>query len=188
MGLRPDLQEVLDAFDAADRAAEATASPLSDTQFHWQPNEGRAWSVAQCLEHLATANELYLAGLTGAVDQARVNGWTAGRPIASTFFGRRFVASQEPPVKMRMKAPGAIRPKSTASRDEIMRAYFAAHEKLRAVVRSAADIDVNRATFQNPFIKVFRVRVGTGLRILNAHDRRHLWQAAQVVKADGFPR
>ncbi|MEX2663206.1 MAG: hypothetical protein WD227_14850 [Vicinamibacterales bacterium] len=42
---------------------------------------------------------------------------------------------------------------------------------------------MNRATFQNPFIPVIRMRVSTGLHVVAAHDRRHLWQAEQVVHA-----
>jgi hypothetical protein len=41
---------------------------------------------------------------------------------------------------------------------------------------------VNGATFTNPFIKFVRVSVATGLNVIAAHDRRHLWQAEQVEK------
>jgi hypothetical protein len=30
----------------------AIVSPLRDPQLNWQPGEGRAWSVAQCVDHL----------------------------------------------------------------------------------------------------------------------------------------
>ena len=51
----------------------------------------------------------------------------------------------------------------------------------------AADVDVTRATFQNPFIPIIRMRVATGLAVLAGHDRRHLWQAEQVKRAPGYP-
>jgi hypothetical protein len=55
------------------------------------------------------------------------------------------------------------------------------------LIRDAAEIDLTRATFQNPFIPIVRMRVATGLAILPAHDRRHLWQAEQVQLAPGYP-
>jgi hypothetical protein len=32
------------------------------------------------------------------------------------------------------------------------------------------------------------MRAGTGLRIIIAHERRHVWQAWGVREATGFPR
>jgi hypothetical protein len=186
--LRPDLQRLIDEFDALDRAAERLAAPLSDEQFFWQPQGGRAWSVAQCLEHLSIANSQYAAVMTEAIEAARARGLTGGGPIALPLFGRLFVNSLEPPVKLRLRAPRTIIPPTTRSRDEIMRAFFDAHAVLRGIVRTAADIDVNRARFANPFVGFIHWTIGTGLRVGPAHDRRHLWQAENVTKAEGFPR
>lgn len=186
MSLRPDLQQILDAFDAADRAALALSARLTDRQFTWQPG-GVAWSVALCLDHLATANELYGGKIAAAVEEARRKGVTGGGPIAPSFFGRRFVASLEPPVKMKTKAPASIRPRQIGSRDEILRQFVGAHDRLRAVLAAAPDVDLNRTTFPNPFLPLVKMRAGTALRVITAHDRRHLWQANQVTKAPGFP-
>jgi DinB superfamily len=186
MSPRADLQQIIDEIDATGRAADALVTPLTDAQFHFSL-PGR-WSIAQCIDHLATMNVVYSRPIGEAVEAARQKGLTGGGPIAPTFFGRRFIASQEPPVKRRLRTPSQAQPRSTASRDEMMRAYHASHDTIRAIARSCAGIDVNRATYPNPFIPLVRMRVGTGLRILAAHERRHLWQAEQVRKAEGFPR
>ena len=186
--LPPDLQKVLDDIDAADRAGDALVAGLSDAQLHWQPDGGRGWSVAQCLEHLATMNQLYGGAIRGGIDAGRQQGWARRGELASTIFGRWFVGSMEPPVKRRLGAPGGTRPGSRLDRAEILRRYHAAHDHIRESVRQSATIDANRATFQNPFIKMVRVRVGTGLRIIAAHDRRHLWQAERVIAHPDFPK
>src|SRR5688572_18929262 len=103
--LPADLQALLDEIDRLDRAADTLSSPLSDTQFYWQPDGGRAWSIALCLEHLATANRVYSTVIRGAVDAARARGLRRTGPIASTYFGRRFIASLEPAAGLRTKAP-----------------------------------------------------------------------------------
>ena len=69
--LPADLQALLDQIDDADRAAETLCAGLSDEQFHWQPDGGRGWSIAQCLEHLAAINDLYGGSIRQAVDAAR---------------------------------------------------------------------------------------------------------------------
>jgi amidase len=67
-------------------------------------------------------------------------------------------------------------------------AYLASHEPYRRMVHAANDVDVNRVVTWNPFIKMARVRVSTALLVPLAHDRRHLWQARQVLAQPDFPR
>ena len=121
--LRHDLQQLLDELDAVDRAVDILVAPLSDAQFFWQPNEGRSWSIAQCLEHLATANTLYGEAMAHGLEAARARGRTGGGPIASSVFGRLFISSMEPPVRRRFRAPGKIVPRTTRTREEILRAF-----------------------------------------------------------------
>jgi hypothetical protein len=180
--LPPDLQVFADALDAADAAADALAARVTDDEFFWQPDAGRRWSIALCLDHLAVANTVYGSAMREALDRARAAGWKRTGPARPGFFGRRFIASLEPPVKMRTSAPGKIAPRPVTSREEILHAYHQAHENIRRLLADAATIDVNRATFQNPLIGLVRVRVSTGFGVIAAHDRRHLWQAEQVEK------
>ena len=86
-------------------------------------------------------------------------------------------------MKRRMSAPAKIKPQPARPRAEIMSAYRAAHDRIRALLVEAATLDANRATFTNPFIGIVRVKVSSGFHIVAAHDRRHLWQAQQVVAA-----
>jgi len=184
----PDIQRILDDLDASDRRAELLTAELTDAQFTWQPDGGTRWSVGQCLEHLAVANGLYGEAVRKAVDRATLAGWTRKGPLAPGFVGQKFVNSLEPPVKRRVRAPTSIRPTSKLTRADIMLRYREAHDRLRRAARDAAAIDANRATFRNPFLKVVKVRVSTALHIVSAHDRRHLWQAEQVIGHPDFPR
>jgi hypothetical protein len=185
--LPPDLQDLLDQIDAADRAGAALAAGVTDEQFLWRPLEGRGWSIAQCLDHLGIMNKHYGASVRSGIEDGRRRNLRHNGPGRPTFFGRRFIASQEPPVRMKLKTPKVALPPLDKSREEIMRTYHEAHDFVRRLIVDAADVDVNRATFQNPFIPLIRMRVATGLAILAAHDRRHLWQAEQVKLAPRYP-
>lgn len=185
--LPPDLQAFRDQIDAADRAAAALADGVTDEQFHWQPHAGRGWSIAQCLEHLALMNTHYAAAVRAGVDDGRRRNLQRSGPGRSTFFGRWFVQSMEPPVKLKTKAPKVGRSPQNKPRDEIVRSYHASHDIIRQLIADAADVDLTNATFQNPFIRFIRMRIVTGLGVLTAHDRRHLWQAEQVKLQPGFP-
>jgi hypothetical protein len=186
--LPDDVQTVIDQLDDADRQADALVANLSDAQFHWQPEGGRRWSVAQCLEHLAIGASVYASLMRGAIDRARQERSVRSGPFAPGFFGRQFVKSLEPPVRFRGRAPKAIVPSSSLSRAEILASFHRHHADLKAMARESAAIDANRATFQNPFLKLVRMKISTAFHVINAHDRRHLWQAGQVIARPDFPR
>jgi hypothetical protein len=186
--LPDDVQTVIDQLDEAARQADALVANLSDAQFHWQPEGGRRWSVAQCLEHLAIGAEVYAGPMRAALDQAQKESSVRSGPFAPGFFGRKFANSLEPPVRFRGRAPAAIVPSSTLSRAEILSRFHGSHAGMKAMAREAAAIDANRATFQNPFLKMVRMKVSTAFHVINAHDRRHLWQAGQVIARPDFPR
>ena len=185
--LPPDLQQVLDAVNAADRAAETIAAACTDEQFHWHPRDGEGWSVAQCLDHLATINAFYVKSIRPGIERAKAHHWKRRGPLKPGFFGTLFINSLEPPVKRRLRAPRGMQPALSKSRDRILADFVAAHDAVRQLLVEAADLDLNRARYRNPFLKVVNFRVSTGLRVINAHDRRHLWQAEQVRLAPGYP-
>ena len=180
--LPADLQKHRDDTDAADRTAERLAAGLSDEQFFWQPDGGRRWSVALCLDHLAVANTVYAGAMAPAIEAAKASGWTRRGPARPGLLGRLFANSLEPPVKIRSSAPAKIKPMPSRGRDEIMRAYRGAHDEIRRLLHETAAIDANRATFPNPFFSFVKVTVATGFQVMGAHDRRHLWQAERVVR------
>ena len=185
--LPPDLQALLDQIDAADRAGADLAAGVTDEQFHWQPYDARGWSIAQCLDHLAIMNTHYGKAIRMGIEDGQHRKLRRDGPARPSFFGRRFIRSQEPPVTLKLKAPKVGRSPQNKPREEILRAYHEAHDFVRRLIRDAAEIDLNRSTFRNPFIPIVRMRVGTGLAVLAGHDRRHLWQAQQVKLAPGYP-
>ena len=185
--LPPDLQKFHDDVEAADRKAEGLTAALTDEQFFWRPDGGSRWSIALCLDHLAVSNSVYGAAVGEGIAMARSRGWQRRGPAVPGFFGRQFANSLEPPAKFRSSAPGKIQPMPSRGRNEILRASRDAHDRIRELIRQAAEFDTNRATFPNPFFSFVKVSVSTGFQVICAHDRRHLWQAERVIQDPGFP-
>jgi len=65
----------------------------------------------------------------------------------------------------------------------VLSTFIASHNELRSLIHDAREINLNRIRFKNPFVSLLRFTVGTGILIIGAHDRRHLWQAKQVCAA-----
>jgi hypothetical protein len=187
--LPADLQALVDDFSAIEREADAIVDALDDDQFNWSPRPG-AWSIGQCFSHLNAMNTLYYGIVAEAVEKARRAGVSRERPIHSSFVGRAFIKSLEPPARIKMRAPRAtVPPAERRYKADVWPAFVRFHAHLRSSIASMTDVDLNRATFPNPFLgRLVRMRAGTGLRIMAAHDRRHVWQAAQVHATAGFPR
>lgn len=57
---RLSLVEVRNALDDIVRDAEAVFGSLTPSQLNWRPDAAR-WSVAQCVQHLLTSDDLMLA-------------------------------------------------------------------------------------------------------------------------------
>ena len=182
-----DLQEIVEQFVAVERDADELVAPLDDEQCNWSPAPG-AWSIAQCIDHLNVANARYFGAACDAVEDARSKGLTRSGPIASSWFGRRFIATLEPPVRIKSRTPRTIRPADRRHKAEIWPEFVRQHTHMRACVQQWGNVDLNRARFRNPLGPFGVVRAGTALRIIAAHDRRHLWQASRVRAAPGFPR
>ena len=185
--LPPDLQSVLDDFDKSDQEARRIIEGLTDEQANWQPSPA-SWSIAQCLNHLAIGNKMYAAALREAMTRANASGKPRRDPIRpGGWFSAYFLRSMEPPAKQKWKAPKKIVPASRIGAAEALDAFLRADDDLRAVVRDGAPLDLNRIRFHNPFVAIFRFTVATGLLLMAAHNRRHLWQADQVRHAPGLP-
>lgn len=163
-------------FNAADQRAIAVARMLTPRELNWRPHPG-AWSVGQCLDHLRITNEVYGRAIANSLD---------GRPravaqeITPGWFGAWFIRNViEPSAEAKRRAPRKVKPVDVVD-PSILDRFLDSNAKTRELVRRAADYDVNRIRFTNPFLPVIHFTVGTGLEILSRHERRHLLQAERV--------
>ena len=186
MGYRlpPDLHALEQAYAAAERDARALAEGLSETLGTWRA-EPSSWSVAECLDHLAISNRVYLGAMEPPAAAAIADRRDRQGPAMPGMFGRWFARTLEPPVKPRfkMKAPRKIRPRQSPPLADAVEAFLASQADLQYFLKRYARIDLTGVRFPNPFITGVRFSLATGLHVLASHGRRHLWQAWNVRRA-----
>jgi hypothetical protein len=184
--LAPDIEALDRAFDATEADARSLVSGLTEELGTWRAEAG-TWSVAECLDHLATADRVYLAAMRPSAERALAEGRRRKGAARPGLVGRWFVWMLEPPVKpaLRGTAPQAIRPRSSPALDDAMRAFLASHHEARVFLQTFAGIDLAGVRFPNPFVRGVRFSLATGLHVIAAHERRHLWQAWRVRRAAG---
>jgi hypothetical protein len=186
LSLPSDIARTLAEMLAIDVEARHLVADLDDDQANWQPDDGRAWSIAQCFDHVAITTRSYVAPMTEAAVLARARGYERGGPIAPGLFGGWFARVMEPPPRQRVPAPQSIQPAARREKEEALEAFLAAQREVEDLLRASADIDTN-VRFRNPFIPLVRFRLGAGFLITAAHARRHLWQARRVRESPAFP-
>jgi len=179
-----DILALEEALNAAERDARALVTGLTEEQGAWRVKAG-SWSVAECLDHLATANRVYLQAMQPPGDRALGHGRRRRGRAQPGLIGRWFVRTLEPPVKTRFKtkAPRSIRPRASPALADAVSQFLASQGEVRAFLRRYAEIDLAGVRFPNPFIRGVRFSLATGLHVIAAHERRHLWQAWRVRQA-----
>ena len=186
-GLPEDVQKLLAALDANTAQAEELVRNLEeDEPFNWRPDE-KSWSVAQCLDHLNAASRAYLPPMRAAVERVRRKGAPRRGPLHPGVLGRWFVATLEPPPKRRLPAPKKIVPAARKGRSEVMAEWGRLQVEVKALLEEGAGLDLNGTRFVNPFLPLIRFSLATGFQVIEAHERRHLWQAARVKANPLFP-
>jgi hypothetical protein len=187
LNLAPELDAFRQSFEQMANEADALAGTLTDDQFNWHPPSG-GWSVAQCIEHLNVTARSYLPMLDEGIADAIRRGFYGAGPFRYNWFGRKFVQSQEPPVKRKFKAAKAFTPPPSRPRQEAMAAFRAYQVQFVDRLRQANGLDLARARVKSPVVRWIRLPLGSGFALMIAHERRHLWQARNVVSDPAFPR
>lgn len=165
---------------AAIRArAEAVTLGLDEQAINWQPDGGRRWSIAQCLDHLVRTSALYGQALEAAIAAAPpIAPGPAARP---NLLGRVLIWVIEPPNLVKVPAKPALMPPSRHVPEVVLRQYDDSLEALAALTDRALRVDAGRARYANPLAGDVRTfNVATGIMVMLAHNRRHLVQAERV--------
>lgn len=192
----PDLHAPLDAaaltaqYEAAASEAERLAAGLTEAQGRWRHRPG-AWSVAECLAHLAVLNRTYLDDLTRVIAQAHIDGRRARGPERLSWFGRTFTGAMGPVtgrgMGRKLPAPAAYAPPSDVGLADALADFRAVQRAMLERIRSAEGLAMDRVLMRSPAWPMLRFSLLTAFAALAAHERRHLAQARRVTERPGFP-
>ena len=182
--LPPEIQDLLDQLLAAERDSEALVAGLPE-ELGTRRLTLSSWSIAECLDHLATANRVYLGAMIEPAQRARIQGRIRRRPANPGFAGRLFLYTQEPPPRWgsKIRAPRKIRPRVSPPLGDAFASFIRSQVDVRDFLSENADLDLASIRFPNPFVPGVRFSLATGLHIIAAHDRRHLQQGWRVRRS-----
>lgn len=159
---------------------------LNQQQFNWRPQAG-VWSIAECIEHLNVSAKLYFPMLDAKIHEGHEKKIFAPEPFRYSWFNNWFVRTLEPPVKLKVKTPKAFVPTPDKSFSVVSEDFLQVQEAVIDRIEQANGLDLRRLKIQSPGSKFIKLSLGRALAMIAAHERRHLWQARQLMKQANFP-
>ena len=182
---RLSVTEVRAALYDVARDAQATFGELDARQLNWRPGATQ-WSVAQCFQHLLTANALILRAADTAFGNSSPSVWQR-LPLLPALFGWLLIRSQAPNTRGKFTAPVRAQPTASEIPADIIQRFVDEHREVVEWMQPLDAREASRTIMVSPFIKVVTYSVLDGLRLVVAHDRRHFEQARRVMLSPSFP-
>lgn len=180
------LAEVSAGLQDVARETQATFGRFDAQQLNWRLDATR-WSVAQCFEHLLTANRLMVQAAEVALSNTQPRTVWQRLPVVPGVLGRLLIRSQAPGGTRKFTAPSRARPATSDIDPDIIQRFVDEQRDAAARAQALDERDAARAVMTSPFIRVVAYSVLDGWRLMLAHDRRHFEQARRVTRSTGFP-
>jgi hypothetical protein len=142
--------------------------------------ECTSWSVSQCLDHLTQTTKAFVPALSFAI--ARAPRLTTDRALRTGALTRLFIGNLEPPYRLRFKVPAPLIPRQQDF-NSAWGAFQESQAQLAKTIRSASGLAIDRVRVESPVYTRLSYNVYGALRLLIAHECRHLWQIEQILEA-----
>lgn len=142
--------------------------------------ESAGWSVAQCLDHLAQTTNAFVPAISSAISRAPL--LTTNRALRTGALTRLFIRNLEPPYRLRFKVLAPLVPRQQGFHSA-WSAFEESQVQLAKAIWSAAGLAIDQVKVESPVYARFNYNVYGALRMLIAHERRHLWQIEQILNA-----
>ncbi|UCC71510.1 MAG: DinB family protein [Gemmatimonadota bacterium] len=182
----PELEQRLKDFEAARHEIHDLVAGLDDEQFNRRVDDKR-WSVVECVDHLLVVGWKMVPQLDAAVVRGRGRGWVAEGPFRYGALGNWFVkqmGDDRLPPRGGVRAPRIYVPRRRKDWKipQAVEEFTNLQEKYSEIVRHADGLDLARIKVSSPVTRLIRLSLGQWLAGTAGHQRRHLWQAAQIKK------
>lgn len=185
--VHPQLAAILDELTNATAHARRLAEAVDETGFQQRPAEG-AWSIAECFAHLNLTTRAFLPLIDAALKQSAGPVLPATHRYRRDLIGWFLCRTIEPPFRVKIKTTAPFVPSSTDGKQELLAEFEALQDELAQRVAGAGGHKLSQLKIASPFDARLKYNLYSALKVIPAHQRRHLWQADKVLARLGEPR
>ena len=186
MNPRGEISALISTATTVAAETEASFGQLRARQLNWKP-DAKQWSIAQCLDHLATANESYFPTFDKVLNGETTSVLGERLPWLAAFWGKMLIKTVSPETARKSKAPKIFRPARSSLDRAIVRRFLDRQDRLIRYLRAAGDLDSEKIIIPSPVTGLIFYSLRDACRLIVAHEKRHLLQARRVSEMRGFP-
>jgi hypothetical protein len=167
--------------------ARCLVAGLSEAQLNWT-SAPDSWSIAQCLDHLATTSKAFEPYLTAAIKRGR-DKWAVSSPVPyrPSWVGGWLIKQVVPETTRKVPSPKVFRPSQSPAIANALETFLQQQTEFLRFVREAEGLDYNKARLRSPVTPLMRYSVADAFVVTVVHGWRHLAQARRMRETPGFP-
>lgn len=158
---------------------------LDGAALNWQVSPG-SWSIAQCLDHLITTDELYYPQFQEIAEGRKQSTVWERIPLLPRATGALFRWSLNPGNRIRIKTSSVFEPRSSVP-DTIVSDFARDTERLLASIAATDGVEHDRLVITSPAAKFISYPLKDVVIFLILHLERHRRQAEAVQRHPDFP-
>ena len=160
---------------------------LTVRQLNWKASREN-WSIGQCIHHLIVSNEIYFPVLNKIRSgKYTMTFWEKHNPF-SHYTGRKMVNTLGPLLTRKYKSPLLFHPSASEFNEGLMQDFTDHQNKLIDLIVELENENYNHIVMTSPVAGLITFPVHDGLRLIVAHEERHLNQAMEIKSNSLFPQ
>lgn len=181
------LQTIVAETEKNNDEARRVVAGLSESQLSWTSAPDR-WSIAQCLDHLATTSKAFEPYLTAAIKRGR-DRWPTGSAVVyqPSWIGGWLIKQVAPETTRKVPSPKVFRPSQSPAIENALEKFLHQQGEFLRFVREAKGLDYNKARLRSPVTPLMRYSLADAFVVTVVHGWRHLGQARRMSETEGFP-
>jgi hypothetical protein len=179
--IHPQLAAIRQELEEATAQLRRLVSACDAATWARKPS-AKSWSAAKCVIHLNLTSEIALPLLHKAIRQATTLDPTRASPYQTDFVGRLILRFTEPPYRLRAPSPAAFVPAGVEPAASVLAKFEELQGQLIQAVEAASGLALTEVKISWPVFVRVKYNMFSSLKILPAHQRRHLWQAQQAAR------
>jgi hypothetical protein len=180
------LQTIVVEAETNSDEARGLVAGLSNAQLNWAsaPN---TWSIAQCLDHLATTSKAFDPYFTAAIKRGR-DKWpvTSAIPYRPSLVGSWLIKQVVPEATRKVPSPKVFRPSQSPAIENALEEFLRQQADFLSFVSEAQGLDYNKTRLRSPVTPLMRYSLADAFVVTVVHGWRHLAQARRVRETSGF--
>lgn len=142
--------------------------------------EPDSWCLAECLDHLTQTTRAFLPAISKAI--AAAPKLKIDRRLRTGILPSLFIRNLNPPYRIRYKVLPQLAPKCPDS-GTAWASFTESQAELLAILNSTAGLAIDQVRIKSPVYGRITYNIYGALRMLVAHQGRHIWQVRQILNA-----